>query len=142
MSALSERHCVHVLAGEHLNITVAVARLLAAPHNSDAPPFALVEFQRTCAPPEELLLVDTCFDKGAGEAIGCEKVMSRETRRRRLWRTRMPGCETDPLSCVASLIGVPRSLSNSILRGLSHGVVACVWRRPKSNRFTACEPKK
>ena len=48
--------------------------MLASPDNSNAPPSAPAEFQRTCEPPEELLLVDTCFDKGDGEAIGCEKV--------------------------------------------------------------------
>ena len=46
---------------------------LASLENSDAPPFAPAEFQRTLRP-EELLLVDTCFDKRDSEGIGCEKV--------------------------------------------------------------------
>ena len=47
---------------------------LATPDNSDPPPFAPTEFQRTRAPPEEELLVDSCFDKGYGDAVGYEKV--------------------------------------------------------------------
>ena len=48
--------------------------ILAAPDNSDLPPFAPTVFQRTWAPPEEELLVDSSFDKGEGEAVGYDKV--------------------------------------------------------------------
>ena len=32
------------------------------------------EFQRTCAPPEDELLVDSCFDGGDGGAVVYENV--------------------------------------------------------------------
>ena len=47
---------------------------LAMPDNSNPPPFTPTEFQRTWAPPEEELLVDSCFDQGDGEAAEYEKV--------------------------------------------------------------------
>jgi hypothetical protein len=41
---------------------------LAAPDSSDPAPLAPVECHRACAPPDEELLVDNCFDKGDDEA--------------------------------------------------------------------------
>lgn len=41
---------------------------LAAPDSSESAPLAPVECHRACAPPDEELLVDSCFDRGDGEA--------------------------------------------------------------------------
>ena len=41
---------------------------LATPESSDPAPLAPVECHRACAPPDDELLVDNCFDKGDGEA--------------------------------------------------------------------------
>ena len=55
-----------------------LCRAAASPDNTDPPPppfaFAPVEFQRACAPLEDELLVDSCFDNGDGEAVGYENV--------------------------------------------------------------------
>lgn len=51
-----------------------VAAFSTLDNTDDAPPFMPAVFQRTCAPTEELLLVDTCFDEENGGAIGCENV--------------------------------------------------------------------
>jgi hypothetical protein len=45
---------------------------VATPDNSDQPSFAPAEFQRTCAPPEVELLIDSCLDR-VGEAVEYEK---------------------------------------------------------------------
>ena len=45
-----------------------------SPDITDPPPpfvFAPAEFQRACAPPEELL-AESCFDRGGGEVVGYE----------------------------------------------------------------------
>jgi hypothetical protein len=47
---------------------------LNSPDITDPPPFAPGEFERTCVPPEDELVVDSCFDRGAGEAVEYEKV--------------------------------------------------------------------
>ena len=41
---------------------------LAAPDSSDAAPLAPADCHRACAPPDDELLVDSCFDRGDGEA--------------------------------------------------------------------------
>ena len=48
--------------------------LAASPDSTDPPPLAAAEFQRTCVPPEEEQLIDTCFGKGDGEATECKNV--------------------------------------------------------------------
>jgi hypothetical protein len=78
-----KRHFAHAFAVKRPKLRRAVQRdvvhldskptSLAPPDNSDPPPFAPREFQRTCAPPEELL-VDSCFEKGSSEVLGYEKV--------------------------------------------------------------------
>jgi hypothetical protein len=47
---------------------------IASFRQSDRPPLAPTEFQRTCATPEDELLVDSCFDKSGGNAVGYENV--------------------------------------------------------------------
>ena len=49
--------------------------LLASPESTDPPPLVpAFEFQRTCMPPEEGLLVDSCFDNGDEEVVRYETV--------------------------------------------------------------------
>ena len=62
--------------------------LAALPDSTEPPPFtfAPAEFQRTCAPPEEELLVDSGFDRGDGEAE-CRRACA--TGRGRCWETMM-----------------------------------------------------
>jgi hypothetical protein len=47
---------------------------IASFRQSNRPPLALTEFQCTCAPLEDELLVDSCFDKSDGNAVGYENV--------------------------------------------------------------------
>ena len=62
--------------------------LAALPDSTEPPPFtfAPAEFQRTCAPPEEELLVDSGFDRGDGEAE-CRRACA--AGRGRCWETMM-----------------------------------------------------
>ena len=50
------------------------ASLAASPDSTDPPlpPFVRAEFHCTCTPPEEELLVDSCFDRSDSEAVGHE----------------------------------------------------------------------
>jgi hypothetical protein len=48
---------------------------LGAPDGSDPAPLAPVDCHRACAPPNDELLVDNCFERGDGEAgERCENV--------------------------------------------------------------------
>ena len=63
----------------HLRRIQARILLATSPDITDPPPLppplaAPAEFQRTCAPPEEDLLMDCCFENGDGEAVGYENV--------------------------------------------------------------------
>ena len=54
---------------------VSKPALLASPESTDPPPLVpAFEFQRTCVPPEEELLVDSCFDDGDEEVVRYETV--------------------------------------------------------------------
>ena len=56
----------------HESICVAYnpASLAASPDSTDPPPLTPAEFQRTCGPPpEEELLVGSCFHEGGGEVV-------------------------------------------------------------------------
>jgi hypothetical protein len=49
---------------------------LAVPDSSDSAPLAPIECHRACAPPDDELLVDNCFDRGDSEAgERCENVV-------------------------------------------------------------------
>lgn len=43
---------------------------MVSSHGTDPPPLVPSESQRTCAPPEEELLVDSGFDNGDEEVVG------------------------------------------------------------------------
>jgi hypothetical protein len=53
---------------------ICVAALLASLDSTDQPPFAPAEFQQTCAPPEDKLLVESCFHNGDGDAVAYDNV--------------------------------------------------------------------
>ena len=68
-------------------------------------------FQRTCAPPDEELPVDSCFDKSDGEAVGYEPVQLDAGD----VGTIGPGGDTDPLQGVVFLIVIAHSCSRSVV---------------------------
>ncbi len=66
----------------HLRMVQVGVTTAAAPNSSNLAPLVPIEYYRACAPPEDKLLVDNCFDRGdieAGER--CEIVVEARHRR-------------------------------------------------------------
>ncbi len=51
----------------HLRMVQVGVTTAAAPNSSNLAPLVPIEYYRACAPPEDKLLVDNCFDRGDSE---------------------------------------------------------------------------